>query len=117
MNYNLEGKTFTSISNTDNGDVDGATIFEYHQDGNLVWADYKGGSVVKGHLIAKVLEDGQLEMSYHHVNAAGVLMLGTCSSVPEQLPDGRLKFHETWQWLSGDRSSGKSEIIEVDRPL
>ena len=30
------------------------------------------------------------------------------------LQDGRLKFKEYWQWLSGDMSSGYSEIIEID---
>ena len=31
----------------------------------------------------------------------------------ERLPDGRLRFKESWQWLSGDRSAGTSEIEEV----
>ena len=37
------------------------TLFHYHQDGNIVTAEYEGGSIVKGHLIAKVLGDGKLE--------------------------------------------------------
>lgn len=114
MKYNLEGKTFTSISNTDNGDVDGTTVFQYHQQGDLVWAEYQGGAVLKGHLIAKVLDGGKMDMRYHHVNEEGILMIGTCISTPELLADGRLKFHETWQWLSGDQSFGQSEIIEVE---
>lgn len=114
MKYNLEGKIFTSLSNTDTGEVDEDTRFNYHQDGNIVWADYEGGSVLKGHLIAKVLDDGLLEMNYHHINKEGKLMIGKCLSTPEKLEDGRLKFKEEWQWLCGDCSSGYSEIIEIN---
>ena len=73
-----------------------------------------GGAIVKGHLIARVTEDGKLDMRYHHVNTDGEIMLGTCLSTPGKSDDGRLMFKEAWQWLSGDQSSGKSEIIEVD---
>lgn len=113
MTYNLEGKTFRSIANSDNGDVSGETIFHYRQDGTIVTATYAGGGVVAGHLIALVLPNGQLDMRYHHVNISGELMLGTCLSTPRELADGRLAFSEQWQWLSGDRSSGKSQIEEV----
>lgn len=113
MNYNLNGKVFASLSNTENGEVGKETLFYYHQEEKTVWADYMGGSIVKGHLIAKVLDDGTLTMNYHHLNSEGELMVGKCISTPEKLNDGRLKFREEWQWLSGDGSSGYSEIIEV----
>jgi hypothetical protein len=112
MKYNLEGKIFRSVSNSKSGEVGSDTVFYYHQDGDLVSADYKGGAIVFGHLIAKVLENGQLDMRYHHLNNKGELMLGKCLSTPESLPDGRLKFKESWQWLSGDMSHGYSEIEE-----
>ncbi len=115
MHYDLEGKTFTSISNTGSGEVGEDTVFHYHQEGRVVWAEYTGGAIVKGHLIAQVIEDGKLDMRYHHVNTAGEIMIGTCISTPGTSGDGRLIFKEAWQWLSGDRSSGSSEIIEVDR--
>jgi hypothetical protein len=113
MEYNLEGKTFRSVANTENGDVNIETIFHYRQHGRVVTATYAGGGVIAGHLIANVLPSGQLDMRYHHVNAGGELMLGTCLSTPRLLADGRLAFSEAWQWLSGDRSSGESEIEEV----
>ena len=113
MEYNLEGKVFRSVSNTDNGEVDADTLFHYRQVGDLVSADYRGGGIVTGHLIAKVLAGGQLDMRYHHLNDKGDFMLGKCLSTPERLPDGRLRFKETWQWLSGDMSAGSSEIEEI----
>ena len=111
--YSLEGKVFRSVSNTGNGDVGADTVFHYRQAGEIVTADYSGGGIVVGHLIATVLDDGQLDMRYHHLNDKGELMLGTCLSTPDRLPDGRLRFKEKWQWLSGDMSSGYSEIEEV----
>lgn len=48
MKYDLEGKTFRSVTNTDNGEVGADTIFHYHQSGNVVSAEYKGGSIVVG---------------------------------------------------------------------
>lgn len=113
MTYDLEGKVFRSVTNTANGDVGRETRFHYRQSGDLVTATYEGGGIVAGHLLAKVLATGELDMRYHHVNDRGELMVGTCRSTPERLADGRLRFHEAWQWLSGDRSSGRSVIEEV----
>lgn len=114
MKYNFEGRVFVSITNTENGEVSKDTLFHYHQDGDIVTAEYEGGSIVKGHLIAKVLSDGKLDMRYHHINRNGELMIGKCLSVPEITEDGRLKLNEQWQWLSGDMSTGYSEIVEID---
>jgi hypothetical protein len=115
MDYDLDGRVFRSVSNTGNGEVGADTLFHYRQTADIVTADYRGGSIVVGHLIARVLAGGRLDVRYHHLNDRGDLMLGTCISTPERLPDGRLRFKEKWQWLSGDRSSGYSEIEEVDR--
>lgn len=108
-----DGKTFRSASNTANGEVGTETRFYYHQDGNVVWAEYSGGSIVRGSLIATVREDHSLDMRYHHVNREGELMTGRCQSTPETLPDGRLQLHEQWEWTSGDESFGESVIEEV----
>jgi len=113
VKYNLEGKIFRSVTNTENGEVGAGTLFYYRQHGDVVSAEYRGGTIVAGHLIAKVLNNGQLDMRYHHLNNHGEFMLGKCFSTPEILPDGRLKFKESWQWLSGDISEGYSEIEEI----
>lgn len=113
IKYDLEGKRFVPLSNSASGEVGEGTVFEYHQGGDLVWADYSGGDIVTGHLIARVQNDGTLDMRYHHVNKSGEIMLGKCISTPELLSDGRLKFKENWQWLCGDHSSGYSEIVEI----
>lgn len=115
MSISYDNKIFRSVSNTANGEVGAETTFHYHQDGAVVWAEYSGGSVVRGSIIAYVRrEDGDsLDMRYHHINHDGRIMTGRCVTHPEVLPDGRLKLHETWQWTSGDCSSGTSVLEEV----
>lgn len=108
-----DNKIFTSTSNTSNGEVSSETRFHYHQKDNIVWAEYNGGSIVKGSLIAAVKEDNCLEMRYHHINTDGEIMAGKCFSKPEVLEDGRLRMHEMWEWVTGDMSSGESVIEEV----
>lgn len=71
MEFNLEGKMFRSVTNTENGEVGVGTIFSYQQSESVVWAEYEGGDIVKGHLVANVLPAGQLDMRYHHVNRSG----------------------------------------------
>lgn len=108
-----DNKTFRSVTNTANGEVGGETVFHYHQQDRIVWAEYAGGAIVRGFLIATVQDDTTLDMRYEHVNARGELMTGRCHSTPERLPDGRLRLHERWQWTSGDNSSGESIVDEV----
>jgi len=113
-----DNKTFRSITNTSNGEVGGDTLFHYHQQDKIVWADYAGGGIVKGFLIATLQADNTLDMRYEHVNTQGELMTGRCQSTPERLPDGRIRLYERWQWTSGDStpgdgSSGESIIEEV----
>lgn len=112
MKYNLEGKIFRPVTNTDNGETGADTVFRYHQSGNVVSAEYDGGDIVKGHLVANVLPTRQLDMRYHHINCRGEIMIGKCLSTPELTDEGKLLFKEEWQWLCGDMSSGYSEIIE-----
>ena len=111
INYN--GRVFRSVSNTANGEVDRQALFDYHQQGQIVWATYQGGAIQWGTLIARVDEAGRLDMRYQHINLAGELMTGECLSTPEILPDGRIRLHETWQWISGDRSVGQSVVEEI----
>lgn len=113
LKHHLDGKVFRSVSNSENGEVGPETLFYYHQRGALVWAEYRGGSVVQGQLLAQMDGEGCLDMRYHHLNQNGEFMLGQCRSVPSVLPDGRLRFTETWQWLSGNGSAGTSVIEEL----
>lgn len=109
-----DNKRFASVLNTGTGEVSGETRFHYHQKGEIVWAEYAGGKIVRGTLIAKVDEEGQLDMRYQHINKEGEIMTGKCQSTPEILADGRIRLHEKWQWTSADFSTGESIIEEIE---
>lgn len=111
INYN--GRIFRSAVNSSGGEVDARTTFRYHQQGEMVWAEYAGGNIRFGQMIGLILPDGKLEFRYQHINETGELMTGLCISTPEVLPDGRLSLRESWQWTCGDRASGESIVEEI----
>lgn len=113
MTWNYHGKMFQPVQNSENGETSPETIFLYQQDGNILYSEYSGGQIIKGHLIGLVDHRGCIDMRYHQINSKGELMTGICHSVPEWLPDGRIRLYETWQWTSGDYSQGNSIIEEI----
>lgn len=108
-----DGRRFRAVENSASGEVGSETVFEYHQEGEAVWATYRGGDVVVGTLVATADDEGRLDMRYGHVNRSGALMTGVCETTPEVLPDGRLRLHERWRWTSGDGTSGTSTLEEL----
>ncbi len=114
MKINYNKRIFKSVANSESGEVTSETTFYYHQKDNYVWAEYSGGEILFGNLIAQVFEDSSLEMRYQHLNKKGELMTGKCSSTPEILASGKIRLHESWQWTSGDFSSGESVIEEIN---
>lgn len=111
MNYH--DKKFRPILNTPNGETSEETIFHYKQDGNMLTCTYSGGQIKTGQLIALVDSEGNIDMRYHQINNKGELMTGVCQSTPEILSDGKIRLHESWQWTSGDQSTGNSVLEEV----
>lgn len=109
----FDDRTFSSITNSESGDVGSDTTFHYHQQGDIVWATYQGGAVAFGTLVARVLKDGSLDMRYQHVTSDGAIKTGKCHSRPEILVDGRIRLHEQWQWTEGGTQMGESIIEEV----
>ena len=108
-----DGRRFRGVTNSETGQVDGATIFEYRQDGHVLWASYSGGEILRGFIVGLVDGDGNLDFRYQHVDRDGVIRTGTCASRPEMLPDGRVRLHERWQWTSGGRERGESIVEEI----
>lgn len=111
MNYH--DKKFVSITNSENGELEANTVFHYKQEGNILTCEYSSGDVIRGHLIGVVDAKGNIDMRYHQINAKGEIMTGTCHTVPERMPNGKLRLHENWQWTSGDLSTGNSILEEV----
>lgn len=113
MKINYHQRVFRAVSNSDNGAVDTDTLFEYQQQDNILTATYQGIHIRHGQLIGIVDEEGHINMRYQQVNHQGELMTGTCQSTPHILPDGKIRLLESWQWTSGDCSSGQSILEEI----
>ncbi|CAK7015519.1 MAG: hypothetical protein DELT_02243 [Desulfovibrio sp.] len=109
---NYDGKVFAPVLNSETGEVSSATIFHYHQKEGIFWAEYAGGEIIRGSMIGLVHPDGSLEFTYQHVNKDKTIRLGKCHSHPEILPDGRIRLHESWQWLDGEQQKGTSIVDE-----
>lgn len=110
---NYDKRIFKSVSNSETGEVSDETRFFYHQKDLLVWAEYKGGAIVFGQIVGKVLDDDSLEFCYQHLNLQGELMTGQGSSIPEVLPNGKILLHEKWKWTCKDFSKGISIVEEI----
>lgn len=110
---NYDGRKFIPKMNSENGEVGEQTNFTYHQNGNLLWAEYSGGDILKGSLIGTVLCNGELDFVYHHMNQNMQIKTGKCHSVPTVLENGKIELSEQWQWTSGDYSKGESLLVEV----
>ena len=106
----VEGRFFTAVENSESGEVSDMTVFGYHQKGNVIWAEYSGGSVVKGYLIGTMDEKHNLHFSYQHINTDGELKSGMCDSTPK-VENGKLRFYEKWKWTMGEE--GTSIIEEI----
>lgn len=112
MDINLHNRIFRSTNNTANGEVSDATTFHYFQEGAIIWATYSGGSILKGFLIGKIVED-YLEFNYQHLNKNLENMTGKCKSFPALNDQGKIVLNEFWQWTCKDNSTGESIVVEV----
>lgn len=109
--FNFHNKTFTLVENSKNGSATSKTIFEYKQEGNLVTADYLGGGITYGKIIAR-LENETLHMLYQCVTDEGELKAGKATAKVSLNKKNKLKLILDWEWLNGTGQKGVSEYIE-----
>ena len=112
-NLNYNNKKFRVISSSENSEIGSKMIFNYKQNNSVLQCNYSGESILAGNLLGKVLYKGEIQMSYHQINNSYELQSGTCLSIPEIMPNGKIRLHETWQWTSGDKSTGTSILEEL----
>ena len=108
--FSLDDRFFTAVENSESGEVSEQTIFCYHQKGNVIWAEYSGGDIVKGFLIGTMDEEHNLHFNYQHMNTDGNLRTGSCDAAPK-IENGKLRFNEKWKWTMGEE--GTSVIEEI----
>jgi hypothetical protein len=64
---NLAGKTFRAVSNSQNGNLNTETEMRFTSDDGFVVGVYSGGTTAVGYVLAKRINESELEMLYHGV--------------------------------------------------
>lgn len=106
----LDGRRFAAVANV-GGEVTADTIFEYHERAGEVWATYGGGAVVRGFIVG-IRAGDTLDIRYVQLNNEGETSGGHCVTAIHELPDGRLRLDEKWEWESRP-GSGTSVVEEL----
>lgn len=105
------GRRFRPAGQAPRPDSGPTSTGRYHQDGDLVWAEFSGAEIRAGRLVGRCRPDGTIDAAYCWVTHRGETMAGSCVSSPTRLPDGRLRLTERWRRLDG--SVGVSYVEEV----
>lgn len=111
--FDFNNKRFALIQNSDNGEVNTETIFHYKQEDNLVTADYYGGTIKYGKIIAE-LEDDKLNMLYQCFTTDNDLKAGKALAKITLTENSKIKLSLDWEWLTNGNDKGKSEYIEIE---
>ncbi len=109
--YDFDNKRFTIVQNSANGKADAQTQFRFSQEGDLVTAEYFGGDIRSGKIIAKLIGN-QLDMRYQCITSSGELKSGKAMADISVDDRGKIRLHLDWEWLDGDGSGGRSEYVE-----
>lgn len=111
--FDFNNKKFALIQNSENGQVNNDTIFEYKQNGNLVTADYFGGTIKYGKIIAD-LQGDKLSMLYQCLTIDNELKAGKAIAEISVSENEKIKLKLSWEWLTNGNDKGTSEYIEID---
>ncbi len=111
IEFNFNNKIFSLIENSKKGKVNSETIFKYKQKGNLVTADYSGGSIKYGKIIASLKND-KLNMLYQCITTENELKAGKAIAEISFTKENKMKLKLNWEWLNTENESGISEYIE-----
>ncbi|MET8826688.1 hypothetical protein ABZX40_08820 [Streptomyces sp. NPDC004610] len=111
MPRSLDGVVLAPVADQAPGQVGTRTRFAYHEHNGEIWAEYTGGDVVRGFLVGTRAGD-RLDFRYVQLKTDGTTSSGHCASRIGELPDGRLRLTETWEWESQE-GSGTSVVEEI----
>ena len=109
--FNFDNKTFTLVENSENGSANSKTIFEYKQEGSLVTADYHGGGITYGKIIAR-LENDTLHILYQCLTDEDELKAGKATAKVSLNEESKIRLILDWEWLDKNEEKGSSEYIE-----
>lgn len=111
MARSLDGLVLAPVADQAPGQVGTRTRFTYHEQDGGIWAEYAGGDVVRGRLVGRRAGD-RIDFRYVQLKTDGTTSSGHCVSLVTELPDGRVRLEETWEWESQE-GHGTSSVEQV----
>ncbi|WP_327428067.1 hypothetical protein [Streptomyces sp. NBC_01236] len=111
MARSLDGLVLAPVADQAPGQVGTRTRFTYYEKDGEIWAEYAGGDVIRGHLLG-TRQDDRLDFRYVQLKRDGSTSSGHCVSLVVELPDGRVRLEETWEWES-QTGSGTSVVEQI----
>ncbi|AJE86152.1 hypothetical protein SLNWT_5776 [Streptomyces albus] len=109
MTRSLDHVRFAPLADQAPGQVGTGTRFTYHEQDGRIWAEYEGGDIVHGRLVGTRAGD-RLDFRYVQLTRDGATASGHCVSRLSELPDGRLRLTESWEWES--RQGAGTSVVE-----
>lgn len=109
MSIHYDGRRFQALG----GD---GTYAEYRQRGNLVWAEFEGGHVLRGAVTGTCDDAGVLRLAYTMVLASGEVIAGHSTSTP-QWHGGALVLREVWERYGEHAATGVSYLEEIPQAV
>jgi hypothetical protein len=106
-----DGRCFRPVGTMSALDGSGGPLGRYHQDGDVIWAEFSGPEVRIGRLVGTRRPDGTIDAAYCMIAANGEAITGTCVSTPTAVADGTVRLTERWRRPDG--SAGITELEEV----
>ncbi|WP_033284438.1 hypothetical protein [Streptomyces sp. NRRL F-525] len=111
MARSLDGLVLAPVADQAPGQVSTRTRFTYHEQDGEIWAEYEGGDVVRGRLVGTRAGD-RIDFRYVQLKTDGTTSSGHCVSDVVELPDGRIRLDESWEWESQE-GNGTSIVEQV----
>jgi GNAT superfamily N-acetyltransferase len=97
-NYNFHNKQFDVVVN-DGVDVEVTTdtVFNFYQNGALLYAEYKGGKVKYGEIFG-LIDGASVQFYYSQVNIEGGTNSGSSTDEIKVLQQNKLQLIDSWAW-------------------
>jgi GNAT superfamily N-acetyltransferase len=96
--YNFHKKQFNVIKNEGvDAEVTIETIFNFYQNKELIYAEYKGGKVKYGEIFG-LIENDTISFYYSQVNFEGEKSQGSSIDEIKVLENNKLQLIDRWEW-------------------
>ena len=109
VGHNFDGMIMNAVETDENGVIGPETLFQFHQSGQHVHAEYSGGRVERGYLVG-IIEGAHFEFRYCQLETDGTLNGGVSICEIGVSNSGLVQIIENFEW--GSRPGGGRNVIQ-----